>query len=179
MSDSEESVGQELEERTQMVISAIDSLKGRKARPDETKICNFVERRFGLKKDEIITAIKEAVTQGSVLKVKYKDSVSYRNPLKFSSKMSNHVMSASSDSCVTPQNVKHVLRELRTLSRSVTDGVAIQDIIHSLHSKPYTVYYDQSLVDKVLIRAIETGVTTIDTFSLCSNQRYALLFRIS
>lgn len=149
----------EASERTRMVISAIDSLKGRKARPDETKICNFVERRFGVKKEEIIAAIKEAVIQGSVLKVKYKDSVSYRNPLKFSSKMSNHVMSAHSDSCVTPQNVKLVMKELKTLSRSVSDGVPLQDILSSLHSKPSSVNYDQSLVDKVLSHAVETGLT--------------------
>ena len=141
-----------------MIICAIDSLKGRKARPDEQKICNFVERRFGLRKEDIVEAIKQAVNRGSVLKVKYKDSVSYRNPMKFSSKMSNHIMSMSSNTSLSPQNMKHVLRELRALSRTASDGVPKPDIMRSLHSNCHSAEYSESLVDKVLTRAIQTGI---------------------
>jgi 2,3-bisphosphoglycerate-independent phosphoglycerate mutase len=139
-----------------MIIAAIDSLKGRKARPDELKICNFVERRFGLKKEDIIKAINSAVSEGSVLKVKYKDSVSYRNPLKLSHKMQNHIISIDGNS--TQQTMKRVLRELRVLSRSTPNGVSAQTICDSLKN---TSNYDFDLIEKVLKRAIETGIVLI------------------
>jgi hypothetical protein len=144
----------------QMIILAIDSLKGRKARPDELKICNFVERRFGLKKEDIIKAINSAVSEGSVLKVKYKDSVSYRNPLKLSHKMQNHIISIDGNS--TQQTMKRVLRELRVLSRSTPNGVSAQNICdslkNSLKNTSHYLSYDFDLIQKVLKRAIETGI---------------------
>jgi hypothetical protein len=143
----------------EMIITAIDSLKGRKARPDELKICNFVERRFGLKKEDIIKAINSAVSEGSVLKVKYKDSVSYRNPLKLSHKMQNHIISIDGNS--TQQTMKRVLRELRVLSRSTPNGVNAQTISDSLKNTSNYFSYDFDLIQKVLKRAIETGIVSL------------------
>ena len=159
MSNSPKSGINSTKESTRMIICAIDSLKGRKARPDQNKICNFVERRFGVKKDDTIKAISDAVTDGSVLKVTYKDSVSYRNPQKFSQKMSNHIMSMTPKCLnVKPQTMKRVLRELRILCRSRGNGVSKPDIIDSLHSNCQSVAYSESMVDKVLNRALQTGL---------------------
>src|SRR5262245_25652168 len=101
MSQSKKNSSNSLKETSKMIIAAIDSLKGRKARPDEVRICNFVERKFGLRKTEVIKAISDAVADGTVLKVKYKDSVSYRNPANFSKLMHNHVITF--DGNCTPQ----------------------------------------------------------------------------
>ncbi|XP_054162039.1 histone acetyltransferase KAT6A-like [Oppia nitens] len=172
MSSSEKSASIVSKDRTRMIISAIDCLKGRKARPDETKICNFVEKRFGVNKQEIIAAIKDAVIEGSVLKVKYKDSVSYRNPLKFNQKMSNHIMS-STDTIwnISPQTMKRFVRELRVLCRQRRDGVTRHEIIESLKKNCHFKDHNESLVDRLLCRSIQTG-----TIKQLSSGYYIVMF---
>lgn len=38
--------------------------------------------RYGYKREEVVQTIQDSVGDGSVLRVKYKDSISYRNPAK-------------------------------------------------------------------------------------------------
>lgn len=39
--------------------------------------------RYGIQKDDAVSIIHQSVEEGSVIRVKYKDSISYRNPAKF------------------------------------------------------------------------------------------------
>ncbi|CAG2101319.1 unnamed protein product [Medioppia subpectinata] len=155
---------------TRMIITAIDCLKGRKARPDESKICHFVERKFGVKRDAVIAAMKEAVSRGAVLKVKYKDFVSYRNPLKFNQKMSNHIMCDKSWN-IGSQTMKRFLRELRLLCRSRPNGVSRLDLIHYLHSNAHFTHCSHSLVDRLITRTIQTG-----SVKRLANDNYMVVF---
>ncbi|CAG2168552.1 unnamed protein product [Oppiella nova] len=170
MSTTDMTVPNTCVETTRMIITAIDCLKGRKARPDESKICHFVERKYGLKREDIVKGIKEAVGVGSVLKVKYKESVSYRNPQKFNQKMSNHIMGAKSWN-ISPQTIKRFLRELRLLCRSRPHGVSRVDLTASLRANNHFIDTTDSAVDKLLTRVIQTG-----SVKQLPNDNYVVVF---
>lgn len=65
-----------------IILEAIEALKSRKARPDKNRICHHIERKHGFNRDDIFHELARAVASGAVLKVKYKDFYSYRNPAK-------------------------------------------------------------------------------------------------
>ena len=65
------------------IIEAIDGCRKRKARPDIERIIKWIHRKYSFAKEEILQALNASVEDGSVIKVRYKDSISYRNPAKF------------------------------------------------------------------------------------------------
>jgi len=64
------------------ILSVIDQLRARKARPDLERICHFVERKHGLNREEAEAHLEKLVDNGSVIKVVYKRGTSYRNATK-------------------------------------------------------------------------------------------------
>lgn len=121
------------ETRSRVIIEAIDALRARKARPDETRITHWVNRRYaplssliphpshvshryGIQKDDAVSIIHQSVDEGSVIRVKYKDSISYRNPAKFA-------RSASHANLLMKQR----------LQQQVNGGVAAQQATSSAH----------------------------------------------
>lgn len=70
------------------ILNAIDIIKSKRARPDQNRITELVLKtlepnsassNFDLKK-RIVTELESAVNQGLVIKVRYKEGISYRNP---------------------------------------------------------------------------------------------------
>lgn len=61
------------------ILSIIDQLRQRKARPDLERICHFVERKHGLGRKETELRLERLVDNGTVIKVMYKRGTSYRN----------------------------------------------------------------------------------------------------
>ena len=70
------------------ILNAIDIIKSKRARPDQNRITELVLKtlepnstssNFDLKK-RILTELESAVNQGLVIKVRYKEGISYRNP---------------------------------------------------------------------------------------------------
>lgn len=59
-----------------------------------------------MKKDQVTEMLQSSVADGSVLRVKYKDSISYRNPAKFTRFVHSHVSKFSAPLNVT----KRILR---------------------------------------------------------------------
>lgn len=150
---------------TKMIIQAIDSLKNRKARPDESKICGFLERRFQLNKSVVIKALNDCVNEGSILKVKYKNSVSYRNPANFSKMMFGHVVNQpqeqSSGSGIPESTViKRISRAVRELTRPAAvakSGTTTASILRVLHDNYQMGDYNEAQLSKVLKKAVEIG----------------------
>lgn len=71
------------------IIGAIDLIKGKRARPDQQRITEQViksltKNRGSLSevqfKKRILSELESAVVDGKVIKVRYKDGISYRNP---------------------------------------------------------------------------------------------------
>lgn len=65
------------------IIEAIDGCRKRKARPDSERILKWINRKYSFTKEDILKALNASVEDGSVIKVRYKDGISYRNPAKF------------------------------------------------------------------------------------------------
>ncbi|WAR23708.1 KAT6B-like protein [Mya arenaria] len=64
------------------ILSIIDQLRQRKARPDLERICHFVERKHGLDRKDAEAHLEKLVDDGTVIKVVYKRGTSYRNATK-------------------------------------------------------------------------------------------------
>ena len=69
----------ETENQKEFILSVIDQLRRRKARPDLQRITHFVDRKHGLSPTETETILEKLVDQGHVIKVVYKRGTSYRN----------------------------------------------------------------------------------------------------
>lgn len=70
------------ETQKEFILSVIDQLRRRKARPDLQRITHFVDRKHGLNPAETETILEKLVDQGHVIKVVYKRGTSYRNAAK-------------------------------------------------------------------------------------------------
>ena len=70
------------ETQKDFILSVIDQLRRRKARPDLQRITHFVDRKHGLSPAETETMLEKLVDQGHVIKVVYKRGTSYRNAAK-------------------------------------------------------------------------------------------------
>ena len=61
-----------------LVLAAISVMKGRKARPDTKRLCNWVHRKYGRSVQEVVNEIDNLCDQGILEKVEYKGSISFR-----------------------------------------------------------------------------------------------------
>lgn len=61
-----------------LVLAAISVMKGRKARPDTKRICNWVNRKYGRSVQEVVQQIDDLCQQSILEKVDYKGSISFR-----------------------------------------------------------------------------------------------------
>ena len=61
-----------------LVLAAISVMKGRKARPDTKRLCNWVHRKYGRSVQDVVNEIDSLCDQGILEKVEYKGSISFR-----------------------------------------------------------------------------------------------------
>merc|ERR1711892_231669 len=61
-----------------LVLAAISVMKGRKARPDTKRLCNWVHRKYGRSVQEVVNEIDSLCAQGVLDKVEYIGSISFR-----------------------------------------------------------------------------------------------------
>jgi hypothetical protein len=90
------------------ILDAIDHLRGRRFRPDKNRIVEVVMKSDKVScpcKQEILTQLSKAVEEDAVIKVRYKDGFSYRNPARMPSR-NNQV----------PSNDDELLEVQRTLA---------------------------------------------------------------
>ena len=52
-----------------LVLAAISVMKGRKARPDTKRLCNWVNRKYGRAVQDVVSEIDELCTEGILEKV--------------------------------------------------------------------------------------------------------------
>merc|ERR1712115_671507 len=61
-----------------LVLNAISVMKGRKARPDTRRLCNWVHRKYGRPVQEVVQEIDSLCASSILEKVEYKGSISFR-----------------------------------------------------------------------------------------------------
>jgi hypothetical protein len=66
------------------ILKAIDSLRNRRVRPDRERIVDIVVRNelLAASREDVLKELSKAVEEEAILKIKYKDGYSYRNPSK-------------------------------------------------------------------------------------------------
>jgi len=69
---------EDLKSTGDLVLAAISVMKGRKARPDTKRLCNWVHRKYGRSVQEVVDEIDRLCAGGILEKVEYKGSISFR-----------------------------------------------------------------------------------------------------
>ena len=69
---------EDLKSTGDLVLAAISVMKGRKARPDTKRLCNWVHRKYGRSVQEVVDEIDGLCAGGILEKVEYKGSISFR-----------------------------------------------------------------------------------------------------
>lgn len=65
------------------ILATIDQLRERKSRPDINRICKFMLKCYKVSPKDTKADLRRCVREKSILKVDYKDNVSYRNAAKW------------------------------------------------------------------------------------------------
>lgn len=79
------------------ILEAIDKLRSRKSRPDVLRIVSYVSKKYDFAKNDIKDYLEMLSKDGTVLKVEFKGSISYRNASKVRNSMSKIKNSFSED----------------------------------------------------------------------------------
>lgn len=143
---------------TKLILDAIDSLKQRKSRPDKMSIVKTLERR-GFCRNDILNVLSDSVNQGDVVKVKYKESISYRNAYnhKTVQKYGDTQFPATA-SKLTITRILMAIKRLTKKSYHKDSGVSVSQILAHLHSRKELVKYDENLLKRTLEGQVLSGI---------------------
>lgn len=102
------------------ILSIIDQLRQRKARPDLERICHFVERKHGLSRKETELRLETLVDSGAVIKVMYKRGTSYRNARHSKAKKRTYVSNVLNSS-IASERINQAITSLLNARRNRTE----------------------------------------------------------
>lgn len=137
----------------QMLLETIDSLRARKARPDKTRICAAVQRKYGFDSDQTLQAIEHAVLDSAVLRVRYKDGYSYRNPGRSMKPKRGPGQGAAGSSIA-----KHrVLLAVRRLGKAFPEGVPFSQILLDVYSTGQYESHEEVAIKRLLDNETQLG----------------------
>lgn len=83
------------------ILEAIDKLRSRKSRPDVLRIVSYVSKKYDFPKSDIKDYLEMLSKDGTVLKVEFKGSISYRNASKCRNSMSKMKSTISEDESIS------------------------------------------------------------------------------
>ncbi|XP_066145937.1 sterile alpha motif domain-containing protein 1 [Euwallacea fornicatus] len=151
------------------ILEAIDQLRKRKARPDVTRICNYLFRRFHVNSSEAKADLEWCVANNIVLKVEYKGNISYRNAAKKWAQMRHREargysagnLRAISKSAFNSQKFMELLTNVfGELVMEEPDylevGVPSKEIMDNILAKD-SAKYTRSYIAILLVREVERG----------------------
>ena len=103
------------EKHKEWVVTAIDQIRQRKARPDMQRLCSALQRRHGLSKPKIQSMIEQLVAEKIIRKVYFKGQCSFRNTRHH---LTNECLSTSS----------RIVTAIRAIMKETGDGVSFTDL---------------------------------------------------
>jgi len=150
------------------ILEAIDQLRKRKARPDVTRICNYLFRRFHVSTLDAKADLEWCVTNNIVLKVEYKGSISYRNAAKKWAQMRHREAQGYNSNNPNALNKLTVSKNFMEMLTTVFGGLVMEEpdylevgvppkeIIDNILSKD-SVRYTRNYIAILLIKEVERG----------------------
>ena len=121
MSNMEELDGEE------SILTIIDQLRMRKARPDLVRICHMASRRHGLNHLDTEALLDKLVESGVIVKVEYKGNISYRNAAKWKKRpFGKNIFNSPGTTKSLIDAIKAVCE--RDQDKSASDGVPVRNI---------------------------------------------------
>ncbi|KAF0298509.1 Histone acetyltransferase KAT6A [Amphibalanus amphitrite] len=159
------------------ILTAIDQLKLRKARPDRYRIAYVLNKQFGVDIDAVNEVLEQMTDEHSIVRVDYKGSVSYRdikNWLRISKDI--EVISIYAGALVlNSDRASAALQEaVKTLSKvSKSPTVTLAEIEHYFKDKNHNQFTTAPLA-VALQREVNAGhllKSGMNTFSVKSNKK--------
>ena len=138
------------------LLTLIDGLRARKARPDKTRIVSSAMRKHGVGKDETLMVLDAAVQDAVVLRVRYKDGFSYRNPGRSIKGKRSGGANAVTFSVAKHRLLLAVRRQYQGLPLPA-DGVSYDQIMQDLHPSSEMSMQNQEAVNRALDKEVENG----------------------
>ncbi|CAG9834986.1 unnamed protein product [Diabrotica balteata] len=153
------------------ILEAIDQLRRRKARPDVQRICNYLFRRYSVNSVEARQDLDLCVANNYVLKVEYKNNISYRNAAKKHAHMRQKVLlpkkptSTQGNSTDVRYKINRQFNELLTnaFGELIVEepdylemGIPSSEIINNILAKD-SVRYTKKYISILLEKEVEAG----------------------
>jgi len=148
-----------------LILSAIDQLRKRKARPDLSRICHLVQRQHKLAIEQTRAELDTLVSEQLVVVVDYRDRVSYRNVPKWQ-KLLHGKVTGNERTAVIAGNCnrrnktgRRVLKAVKNLIRQVGNGLIEQGQLSSSRSGISAVDVVVSEVNGVTLNQIHSWIS--------------------
>ncbi|KAL4710571.1 hypothetical protein ACJJTC_008973 [Scirpophaga incertulas] len=136
------------------ILEAIDHLRSRKSRPDINRICKFMLKCFKVSTKDTKADLKRCIKEKSIIKVDYKDNVSYRNAAKWRKKTNVDSKMASTIATNERRIITSAIATLIYQDQSyLENGIAFDDLIKTATSQDskYSKKQLEAMVNKELI----------------------------
>lgn len=93
------------------ILEAIDKLRSRKSRPDVLRIVSYVSKKYEFPKNDIKEYLEMLSKDGTVLKVEFKGSISYRNAANYRNVVPKTLNSVNEESCNVQESISDLVAE--------------------------------------------------------------------
>ena len=119
------------------ILSTLDQLRKRKARPDLSRICHLVQRQHKLTFEQTRAELDILASEKLVVKVDFKDSVSYRNVARWRRQLYGKVTGNERTAIIAGncnkrnKTGRRVLKAVKNLIRQVGNSPVKQDQLSS------------------------------------------------
>ncbi|XP_060578958.1 uncharacterized protein LOC132735935 isoform X2 [Ruditapes philippinarum] len=143
------------EKHKEWVLEIIDLLRQRKARPDFERISRMIERLHGLNSKETIESLDALVNDEKILKVHFKNNISYRRAGPSFGNRANK----SNEPAINTTSYR-ITQAIKTITKQTGDGVTFSELEHWLISKNPETRLVKLRLHTALLREIEANRVT-------------------
>lgn len=142
------------------ILEAIDKLRSRKSRPDVLRIVSYVSKKYEFPKNDIKDYLEKLSKDGTVLKVEFKGSISYRNAANYRNSVSKMVH-PDDEECYNRESISDLVAG--TLAQLIVEepdyldvGISMNELYSHIDDK-----YRKSLTKhhfkEILLKEVKNG----------------------
>ncbi|XP_037978518.2 histone-lysine N-methyltransferase 2C isoform X1 [Plutella xylostella] len=140
------------------ILATIDQLRERKSRPDINRICKFMLKCYKVSPKDTKADLRRCVREKSILKVDYKDNVSYRNAAKWRKRAykSTADMASTTNASGERRIITSAIATLIYKDQSyLENGIAFEDLVKSAASQESK--YSKKQLENIINKELSSG----------------------
>ncbi|XP_013187257.2 histone-lysine N-methyltransferase 2D isoform X2 [Amyelois transitella] len=140
----------------QQILAAIDHLRSRKSRPDLYRICKFMSKCYKVTPKDTKADLKRCIKEKSIIKVDYKDNVSYRNAAKWRKKSSQSNKMASTSASSERRIITSAIATLIYQDQSfLENGISFDDLVKAAVAQESK--YSKKQLEAIVNKELSSG----------------------